>query len=127
MEIRPIRTDEDHRAALAEIESLWDAAEGTEAGDKLDVLVTLVEAYETKRWPLEAESKLDPIDVLHFVIDEWGHTQAELAELLGSRSRASEILARKRALTVEMIRAISEAWKIPADLLVRPYKLERAA
>jgi HTH-type transcriptional regulator/antitoxin HigA len=127
MEIRPIRTDEDHRAALAEIESLWDAEEGTEAGDKLDVLVTLVEAYETKRWPLEAESELDPIDVLHFVIDEWGHTQAELAELLGSRSRASEILARRRALTVEMIHTISEAWKIPADLLVRPYKVERAA
>jgi HTH-type transcriptional regulator/antitoxin HigA len=127
MEIRPIRTDEDHRAALAEIESLWDAEEGTEAGDKLDVLVTLVEAYETRRWPIETESDFDPIDVLRFAVDEWGHTQAELAELLGSRSRASEILARKRALTVEMIRAISEAWKIPADLLVRPYKVERAA
>jgi HTH-type transcriptional regulator/antitoxin HigA len=56
-----------------------------------------------------------------------GHSQAELAELLGSRSRASEILGRRRALTVEMIHAISEAWKIPADLLVRPYKIERAA
>ncbi len=127
MEIRPIRSDEDHRAALAEIESLWDAEEGTEAEDKLDVLVTLVEAYEAKRWPLKAESEFDPIDALRFVIDEWGHTQAELAELLGSRSRASEILARRRALTVEMIHTISEAWKIPADLLVRPYKIERAA
>lgn len=127
MEIRPIRTDEDHRAALAEIESLWDAEEGTEAADKLDVLVTLVEAYEAKRWPAEIKREFDPIDVLHFAIDEWGHTQAELAELLGSRSRASEILGRKRALTVEMIRAISEAWKIPSDLLVRPYKIERAA
>jgi HTH-type transcriptional regulator/antitoxin HigA len=127
MEIRPIRTDEDHRAALAEIESLWDAEEGTEASDKLDVLVTLVEAYEAKRWPIEPDSEFDPIDVLRYAIDEWGHTQAELAELLGSRSRASEILARKRALTVEMIRAISDAWKIPADLLVRPYKIEQAA
>ena len=127
MEIRPIRTDEDHRAALAEIESLWGAEDGTEAGDKLDVLVMLVEAYETKRWPPEPDSNFDPIDVLRFAIDEWGHTQVELAELLGSRSRASEILARKRALTVEMIRAIGEAWKIPADLLVRPYKVERAA
>jgi HTH-type transcriptional regulator/antitoxin HigA len=127
MDIRPIRTDDDHRAALAEIESLWGADQGTEAGDKLDVLVTLVESYETKRWPLEAESRFDPVDVLHFAIDEWGHTQAELADLLGSRSRASEILARKRALTVEMIHAIGEAWKIPADLLVRPYKVERAA
>jgi HTH-type transcriptional regulator/antitoxin HigA len=65
--------------------------------------------------------------VLHFAVEELGHTQAELAELLGSRSRASEILARRRALTVEMIHKISEAWKIPADLLVRPYKIERAA
>jgi HTH-type transcriptional regulator/antitoxin HigA len=127
MDIRPIRTDEDHRRALAEIESLWGAVQGTEAGDKLDVLVALVEIYEANRWPVEIENSFDPIDVLRYVIDELGHTQAELAELLGSRSRASEILARRRALTVEMIHTISEAWKIPADLLVRPYKVERAA
>jgi len=127
MDIRPIRTDEDHRAALAEIESLWGASQGTEAGDKLDVLVALVEIYEANRWPVAIEGSFDPIDVLRYVIDELGHTQAELAELLGSRSRASEILARRRALTVEMIHTISEAWKIPADLLVRPYKVERAA
>ena len=69
----------------------------------------------------------DPVDVLHYAIDELGHTQAELAELLGSRSRASEVLSRKRALNVEMIYKISEGWKIPAELLVRPYKVERAA
>jgi HTH-type transcriptional regulator/antitoxin HigA len=65
--------------------------------------------------------------VLNYAIEELGHTQAELAELLGSRSRASEILSRRRALTVDMIHKISETWKIPADLLVRPYKIERAA
>jgi HTH-type transcriptional regulator/antitoxin HigA len=65
--------------------------------------------------------------VLRYAIDELGHSQAELSELLGSRSRASEVLSRRRALTVEMIGRISEAWKIPADLLVRPYKIERAA
>jgi len=127
MEIRPIRTDEDHRAALAEIEALWGAPEGTEEGDKLDVLVTLVEIYEAKRWPIEIDESFDPIDVLNCAIAELRHTQSELAELLGSRSRASEILARRRALTVDMIHKISEAWKIPADLLVRPYKIERAA
>ena len=127
MDIRPIRTDEDHRAALAEIEACWGAAEGTEEGDKLEVLVTLVELYEAKRWPVEAEESFDPIDVLRYSIDEFGHTQAELGELLGSRSRASEILSRRRALTVDMIRKISEAWKIPADLLIRPYHIERAA
>jgi HTH-type transcriptional regulator/antitoxin HigA len=126
MDIRPIRTEEDHHAALAEIEACWGAPEGTERGDKLDVLVTLVEIYEAKRWPINIDKSFDPIDVLRYAIDDLGHTQAELAELLGSRSRASEILARRRALTVEMIHVISEAWKIPADLLVRPYKIERA-
>ncbi len=127
MEIRPIRTDEDHRAALAEIEACWGAAEGTEEADKLDVLLALVEAYEAKRWPIDFDDRFDPVDVLTYAIEELGHTQAELAELLDSRSRASEILSRRRALTVEMIHKISEAWKIPADLLVRPYKVDHAA
>jgi HTH-type transcriptional regulator / antitoxin HigA len=127
MDIRPIRSDEDHRAALAAIEACWRAAEGTEEGDKLDVLLALVEIYEAKRWPIEVSERFDPVDVLQYAIMELGHSQAELAELLGSRSRASEILARRRALTVEMIHKIGEAWKIPADLLVRPYRIERAA
>ena len=127
MEIRPIRTDKDHRAALAEIDACWGAAEGTEEGDRLDVLLALVEIYEAKRWPIEIGESFDPIDVLGYAIEELGHTQAELAEILGSRSRASEILSRRRALTVDMIHKISEAWKIPADLLVRPYRIEQAA
>jgi HTH-type transcriptional regulator / antitoxin HigA len=127
MEIRPIRNDKDHLAALAEIDACWGAPEGTERGDRLDVLLALVEAYEEKRWPIDLDENFDPIDVLNHAIEELGHTQAELAELLGSRSRASEILSRRRALTVEMIHRISKAWNIPADLLVRPYKIERAA
>jgi HTH-type transcriptional regulator / antitoxin HigA len=127
MDIRPIRTNKDHRAALAEIDACWGAPEGSEEGDRLDVLVALVESYEAKRWPIESHKRFDPIEVLHYAIEELGHTQAELAELLGSRSRASEILARRRALTVDMIHKIGEAWKVPADLLVRPYKIERAA
>src|SRR5919106_6289428 len=107
MEIRPIRTDKDHRAALAEIDAGWGAAEGTEQGDRLDVLLALVEIYETKRWPIDIDESFDPIDVLGHAIEELGHTQAELAEILGSRSRASEILSRRRALTVEMIHKIS--------------------
>jgi HTH-type transcriptional regulator / antitoxin HigA len=127
MEIRPIRTDEDHRAALAEIDTRWGALEGTEEGDRLDVLLALVELYEAKRWPIEIDQSFDPVDVLNYALDELGRTQAELAELLGSRSRASEILSRRRALTVEMIHKISERWRIPADLLVRPYKIKRVA
>jgi HTH-type transcriptional regulator / antitoxin HigA len=127
MEIRPIRSDKDHRAALAEIDACWGAAEGTEEGDRLDVLLALVDIYEAKRWPIDIDKSFDPIDVLNYAIEELGHSQAELAELLGSRSRASEILSRRRALTVDMIHKISDGWKIPADLLVRPYKIEHAA
>jgi HTH-type transcriptional regulator/antitoxin HigA len=127
MDVRPIRNGEDHRAALAEIEACWGAPEGTEEGDKRDVLVALVESYEARRWPIEPAEDFDPIDVRHHAIDEFGHSQTELAELLGSRSSASEVLARKRALTVDMIHKIGEAWKMPADLLVRPYEAERAA
>jgi antitoxin component HigA of HigAB toxin-antitoxin module len=93
MDIRPIRNDRDHRAALAEIERLWGAPIGTPEGDKLDVFVTLVETYEERRWPIGTRRRFDPVDVLHYAIDELGHTQAELAAILGSRSRASEILA----------------------------------
>ena len=127
MDIRPIRTDQDHRAALEEIDACWGAPEGSEKGDKLDVLVVLVESYEARRWPIEGDEGFDPIDVLHYAIDELGHTQTEFADLLGSRSRASEILSRRRSLTVDMIHKISDAWKIPADLLVRPYRIDTAA
>jgi HTH-type transcriptional regulator / antitoxin HigA len=127
MDIRPIRTDQDHRAALAAIDACWGAPEGSEEGDKLDVLVALVESYETRRWPIDSDERFDPIDVLDYAIEELGHTQSELAELLGSRSRASEILARRRALTVDMIHKLSQAWKIPADLLVRPSRVDGAA
>lgn len=127
MDIRPIHSDDDHAAALAEIERLWGAPVGSADGDKLDVLATLVEVYEEKRWPIGGA---DPVEVLQYAISDLGHSQAELAELLGSRPRASEILSRDRALTVEMIHKISTKWRIPADVLVRPYRLrkdERAA
>ena len=123
MQIRPIRTDKDHRAALAEIEKLWGASSRTPEGDKLDILVTLVETYEERRWPIKSRRRFDPVDVLHYAIEELGHTQAELADILGSRSRASEVLARRRPLTLEMIQKINATWKIPADLLVQPYRV----
>jgi HTH-type transcriptional regulator/antitoxin HigA len=127
MQIRPIRTDKDHRAALAEIEKLWGAASGTPEGDKLDIFVTLVETYEERRWPLKSRRRFDPVDVLQYAIDELGHSQAQLAEILGSRSRASEVLARRRRLTLEMIQKITAVWKIPADLLVQPYRISANA
>ena len=127
MHIRPIRTDKDHRNALAEIEKLWGAPIGTPEGDKLDILATLVETYEGRRWPLRSRRRFDPVDVLHYGIEELGHGQAELADILGSRSRASEVLARRRPLTLEMIQKITVSWKIPADLLVQPYRVAATA
>jgi HTH-type transcriptional regulator/antitoxin HigA len=90
VKIRPIRTDKDHREALAEIDKLWGASSGSAEGDKLEVLVTLVETYEDRRWPLRSRRRFDPVDVLRYAIEELGHTQAELGDVLGSRSRASE-------------------------------------
>jgi HTH-type transcriptional regulator / antitoxin HigA len=84
--------------------------------------VTLVETYEERRWPLRRRRRFDPVDVLYCAIEELGHSQAELADILGSRSRASEVLARRRPLTLEMIQKINASWKIPAKLLVQPYR-----
>lgn len=126
MDIRPIKNDDDHRSALKEIEALWNAEAGTEAADKLDILAILVERYEQSRWPIDT-ANVDPVDILSYLIEDGGRTQAELGDLLGSRSRASEILNRKRPLNLEMIRKICEAWKVPAAILIVPYRTEAAA
>lgn len=120
MQIVPIRTDADHEAALREIEALWGAVEGTPDGDRLDVLATLVDAYEDKRWPV---AELDPVEAIEAAMAHDGHTRADLAALIGSKSRASEILRRRRALTLPMIRRISREWHVPERLLVREYAL----
>jgi HTH-type transcriptional regulator / antitoxin HigA len=124
MDIRPIRTDEDHRAALEEIDRLWGAPRGTPEGDRIDILATLVEAYENEHHPVP---DADPVEILHFAIEDLGRSQAELAELLGSRARASEILNRRRHLTLAQIRLISEAWHLPIGALAAPYRLDRTA
>jgi HTH-type transcriptional regulator/antitoxin HigA len=119
MEIRPIRTDEDHQAALAEIEALWDAPEGSPEEERLDVLATLVDAYEEQRWPTDA---LDPIEAIEAAMAQEGHTRADLAKVIG-QSRATEILQRRRHLTLPMIRRIAAAWHVPERVLVKEYKL----
>ena len=124
MEIRPLRNDADHAAALKQIESLWDAADGSLEADTLEVLAILVEDYESRRWPLPPGT---PLDILHYAIAEMGHSQADLGRLLGSRSRASEILSGKRRLTLENVHKISTLWHIPAQLLIAPYHVEKAA
>jgi HTH-type transcriptional regulator/antitoxin HigA len=119
MDIRPIRNDEDHEAALREIEALWGAEAGTLDGDRLDVLITLADAYEDTRWPIPEG---DPVDAIKDSMAMEGRTQSDLAEVLGSASRASEVLRRKRGLTLPMIWALHEQWRIPAEVLVRPYR-----
>lgn len=120
MDIRPIRTHEDHKAALREIERLWGADIGTPEGDKLDVLVTLVEAYENTHWPIEAP---DPVELIKAHMEVSGLTQSDLGAVLRSAPRASEILNRKRALSRDMVYRLSREWHLPADQLVKPYHL----
>jgi HTH-type transcriptional regulator / antitoxin HigA len=123
MYIRPIRTDGDHAEALAEIERLWGADPGSAEGDKLDVLATLVERYEEDRWPI---SPSDPVEMLEFALSDMGRSQAELGRLIG-RSRASEVLSRKRPLTLPMMRILHETWHLPAEVLIQPYRLDARA
>lgn len=117
---RPLRSDEDHAAALKEIEALWGAEEGSEDYDRLDLLATLVEAYESRRWPATV---LDPIEAIETAMAALGLAQKDLGNVIGSKSRASEVMNRHRPLSLSMIRAISAAWQIPVEILVQEYKL----
>jgi HTH-type transcriptional regulator / antitoxin HigA len=121
--IRAIRTEADYDWALAEIEQYFQAEPdpGTPDADRFDVLATLIEAYEAKHWPIEPA---DPIEAIRYKMEVAGLKQSDLAELLGSASRASEILNRKRALTIDMVFKISRQWSIPAESLVLPYHIE---
>lgn len=123
MNVRPIKTDEDHRAALKEVEELWGADEGTPEGDRLDVLATLVEAYESSRWPAD---ELDPVEAIEAAMVAEGRTRRDLAALIGE-SRATEVLRRKRHLTLPMIRKIAGSWRVPERVLVRDYPLAERA
>ena len=119
MEVRPIRNDEDHVWAVREIERLWNAKPDSPEEDRLDVLATLVDDYESKRWPIDLP---DPVEMIRFAMESGGRTPADLAVVLGSRPRASEILARKRPLTIPMIHALHTKWGVPAEALIAPYE-----
>lgn len=120
--IHPIRTARDHKAVLAEIDSLLVASKLTKEQDaRLEVLTVLVNDYEDRKFTIE---DLDPIDLLETHMQNSGRTQKDLSDLLG-RSLASLILSRQRAMSLEVIRKISSTWGIPADLLIKPYKLAR--
>jgi HTH-type transcriptional regulator/antitoxin HigA len=120
MQLKPIRTETDYEAALREIDRLMDAGPGTPEGDRLDILTTLVEAYEARHHPIEAP---DPIAALEYFMEQRGITRADLVPLLGSRSRVSEILNRKRRLTIDMAWRLHRELGMPAEAVIKPYKL----
>jgi HTH-type transcriptional regulator/antitoxin HigA len=124
MDIRPIRTKADYRAALKKAERLWNADPSTPEGDRVDVLVTLIEAYEAKHHLIPAP---DPIAAIEFMMQQKGLTRRDLEPAIGSRGRISEVLTRKRPLTLPMVRALSALLDIPTDLLVQRYQTRSAA
>jgi HTH-type transcriptional regulator / antitoxin HigA len=119
---RPIRTEAEYKAALNEIERFFaeEPRKGTAEADRFDLLTLLVEAYEEQHHPIGPPH---PIEMIRHRMRTHGYTQADLAALLGSRARASEVLQRKRRLTLEMMRKLSRHWKIPAEALLEPYPL----
>jgi HTH-type transcriptional regulator/antitoxin HigA len=116
MEIKPIRSEADYQTALKEIEKLMESQPGTPEGDRMDVLVTLVEAYEAKHFPIPEPD--DPVQVLEYYMESRGLSRSDLVAYLGSKERVSEVLNRKRGLSLEMIRRLHSGLGIPADLIM---------
>ena len=116
MDIKPIKNRKDHAAALAEIDRLMDADPGTADGDRLDVLATLVEAYEARHFPIDPP---DPVSAIEFCMDQRGLTRRDLEPMIGGRGRVSEVLAGKRPLSLAMIRRLHRGLGIPADVLLK--------
>jgi HTH-type transcriptional regulator/antitoxin HigA len=124
MNIRPIKTDADYRQTLREIDTLMSAEPGTDEGDRLDVLVTLVEAYERSHFPMELP---DAVEAIKFRMEQQGLTVDDLVPAIGRKNRVYEVLARKRPLTVRMIRALSQSFNIPAESLIKQRSPQEAA
>lgn len=124
MELRPIRSKREHQAALKEAEALWNAPEGSAAADRLEVLTLLIEAYEREHFPIPDP---DPIDFLHHILEARQLSRKDLEPYIGSRARVAEVLNRVRPLTLEMIRKLANGLGLPADVLIRGYRVKRAA
>lgn len=124
MDIQPIKTEKDYDAALQLIEELWDAEEGTVEGDRLDIMITLVDAYEQINHPIYPP---DPIAAIEFHMDQNELTRSDLEEYIGTRARVSEVLNRKRGLSIEMIRSLHEGLGIPLESLIARPKESKAS
>jgi HTH-type transcriptional regulator/antitoxin HigA len=122
MNVKPIKDESDYDGALGEIAGLMDAQPNTSEGDRLDVLVTLVEAYEEKHWRVNPP---DPIEAIKTRMQQRGLSRRDLERVLGSKSRVSEVLNRRRPLTMEMIRRLHSTLGIPAESLIQPTARKR--
>jgi HTH-type transcriptional regulator/antitoxin HigA len=123
-ELKPIRSEADYEAALAEVEHLWGAKSGTPDGDRLDVLATLIDAYEAEHYPMDPP---DPIEAIKFRMEQQGLSRKDLEPIIGTRTRVAEVLNRKRGLSIDMIRRLHERLGISADVLIRPSRIDKAA
>jgi HTH-type transcriptional regulator/antitoxin HigA len=118
MEIRPIKTKKDYQLALARLELIFDAKKNSKEGDELEILSILIEKYEDEHFPIGFP---DPIEAIKFRMEQLGYTQTDLAKVVGLKSRASEILNKKRKLTLEMVRQIHSSMNIPTSVLIQSY------
>jgi HTH-type transcriptional regulator/antitoxin HigA len=116
-ELKPIRTEADYEAALVEVERLWGAKSGTREGDRLDILATLIDVYESQHYPMNPP---DPIEAIRFRMEQMGLTRKDLEPMIGARNRVAEVLNRKRGLSIEMIRNLHDKLGISAEVLIRP-------
>ena len=122
-DVRPIRTKRDYDTALGEVERLWGAKSGTPEGDRLDVLATLIDAYEAAHFPMDPP---DPIDAIRFRMEQQGLSRKDLEGLIGTRTRVAEVLNRRRGLSINMIRRLNERLGISAEVLIRPPRRKQA-
>jgi HTH-type transcriptional regulator/antitoxin HigA len=118
MNIKPIKTKKDYDQALERLEVIFDAKKGTPKGDELEILSMLIDNYEKEKFPIGFP---DPVEAIKFRMEQLGYNQTDLANVVGLKSRASEILNRKRKLSLEMIRQIHESLNIPTEVLIQAY------
>ncbi len=123
MDIRPIKNGTDYDKALARAEALMDAKEGSKQADELEVLSILIERYEDEKWPMDLP---DPVEAIKYRMEQLGYGTADLQRILGHRSRVSEILNRRRKLSLQMIRCLRDQLRIPSDALIGDYRLMRS-
>jgi len=123
-DLKPIRTGADYEAALVEMEVLWGAKSNSPEGDRLDILATLIDAYESKHYPMDPP---DPIEAIQFRMEQQGITRKDLEPMIGTRARVAEVLNRKRSLSIGMIRRLHGRLGISADVLIQPTRPDEVA